>query len=78
MPTCFEGAVVGELEGSDDGPAVWDFEGLDEGDELGKFEGWSGRKQIFCKDIQNRTNIGRKCVHEYSLPASKAPLLARS
>ena len=41
MPTCFEGAIVGELEGLEDGSDVGDFEGLVDGDELGEFEGLS-------------------------------------
>ena len=40
-PTCFEGAIDGELEGLDDGSDVGDFEGLVDGDVLGEFEGWS-------------------------------------
>ena len=41
MPTCFEGAAVGEIVGPEDGPAVCDFEGLVDGDLLGAFVGWS-------------------------------------
>ena len=65
------------LEGLEDGSDVGDVEGLVDGDELGEFEGWSLRQKIFCKEILNRTNIGRKCEN-YSLPASKALLSARS
>ena len=57
MPTCFEGAIVGELEGLEDGSDVGDVEGLVDGDELGEFEGWSLRQKIFCKEILNRTNV---------------------